>query len=309
MSDTSAEENNSKITRLKMGTIAAPSLSAIEDWYGEWLGHSVVERGKVDSDLASSWGASDMANRPYIVMQPGSGADVYIRAVEIDGVEGYRGLTTFGWSAFEVIVDDVHALNEKLEKSPFRIIGPAKSIGTDYPTIHAMQVVGPAQEVLYLTCETGDRDASLLPDAGAFVGRNFIIVICGPDIWAIHDFYTEKFDIQKGEERKTSVPLITQSLGLPEDHPLFMTFVPFKEPGNFMEIDGFPAPATARPRKQGQLPPGNAITSFSVNSLDDLDVDFISAPVRHESLVYRGARAASFIGPVGEIAELVEEKR
>ncbi len=307
MSDT--PENNSKITRLKMGTIGAPALGPIEEWYGEWLGYSVVERGDVGASLAVSWGATDVAGRPFIVMQPESGVDVFIRAVEIDEVPGYKGLTTFGWSAFEVIVDDVHGLHEKLKKSPFKIIGPAQSIGADFPTIHAMQVVGPGQEVLYLTCETGDKATSLLPDAGAAVGRNFIMVICGPDIWAIHDFYTDKFDMQKGEARKTSVPLITNALGLPEGHPMFMTFVPFKEPGNFMEIDGFPEPATTRPRLDGQLPPGNAITSFSVNSLDDLDIDFIAAPTEDESLVYRGRRTASFVGPVGEIAELIEEPR
>ena len=86
MSETQVEDNNSKITRLKMGTIGAPDLAPIEQWYGEWLGYGVVERGEVAANLAASWGAPDVAGRPYIVMQPESGADVFIRAVENDEV-------------------------------------------------------------------------------------------------------------------------------------------------------------------------------------------------------------------------------
>ena len=47
----------------------------------------------------------------------------------------------------------------------------------------------------------------------------------------------------------------------------------------------------------------------SINSLDDLDIDFISPPIEDDSMVYRGRRTASFVGPVGEIAELIEEPR
>ena len=296
-----------KITRIKMATTAAPDLASIQDWYGQWLGYRVVERGHVAPALAASWGTPGVAGNPFIVMQPESGADVFIRAVQNDAVPGYKPLTTFGWNAWEIIIQDVYALNERLLQSPFTIIGPPASIGSDYPTIHAMQVIGPASECLYLTCETGPKEDSLLPDAGSFVGRNFIFVMAGPGTTAIHDFYTTRFDIEPQAERATEVAIIARANGLPEDHPMNMTFVALAQAGNFLEIDGYPKPATQRPQIKGQLPPGNAIGSFSVRSLDDLDVEFITPPMRDESLAYGGCRSACFIGPAGEITELVEE--
>ncbi len=298
-----------KISRIKMATTAAPDLAPIEQWYSEWLGYSVVERGSVAHALAAAWGAPGVAGNPYILMRPESGADVYIRAVQSEGVPGYKPLTTFGWNAWEIIIEDAYALNERLVNSPFEIIGPPRSLGGDYPTIHAMQVIGPAKEVLYLTCEKGPKETSLLPDPGSFVGRNFIFVISGPGTAPIHDLYTAKFDIEPQEERDTAVDIIARANGLPEDHPMKMTFVALAEDGNFLEIDGYPQPATPRQRVPGQLPPGNAIGSFSVGSLDDLDVEFITKPVEDSSLAYGGCRSAAFIGPVGEITELVEEPR
>jgi hypothetical protein len=296
-----------KISRIKMATTAAPDLGSVEQWYGDWLGYRVVERGQVAQALAASWGAPAATGKPFIVMQPESGADVFIRAVQNDALPGYKPLTTFGWNAWEIIIEDVYALNERLRQSPFEIIGPPASIGSDYPTIHAMQVIGPARECLYLTCETGPKAESLLPDAGSFVGRNFIFVMSGPGTTGIHDFYTSHFDIEPQPERATQIAIIARANGLPEDRPMHMTFVALAQAGNFLEIDGYPECATPRPRNPGQLPPGNAIGSFSVRSLDDLDLEFIAPPVRDESIAYGGCRSACFIGPAGEITELVEE--
>lgn len=81
-------EETTRITRIKMGTIGSVDLPSTEDWYTNWLGYSVVDRGEVSEALAASWGAPGVVGRPYIVMQPESGADVFIRAVKSDGVDG-----------------------------------------------------------------------------------------------------------------------------------------------------------------------------------------------------------------------------
>lgn len=301
-----AAERPAKITRIKMGTIGASDLQKIEDWYGEWLGYSVVERGAIGEALAGSWGTPNMAGRAYILMQPESGADVYIRAVLTDSVSGYRPMTTHGWNSFEIIVDDVYALNEKLVNGPFEIIGDPRSLGGDFPTIHAMQVIGPSQEVLYLTCET-DPEATMLPEPGAFVGRPFIMVLAGPDVNALQEFYAAKFGIATSPANDTPVGVIARAQGLPEDHQFKMGFSPLAAPGNFIEFDGYPDSTTPRPQADGQLPPGNAMTTFSVNDLSELDLDFVSTPVRDPSMAYGGNRSATFIGPAGALTEIIEE--
>ena len=62
------------ITRIKMTTIGATDLTPVEDWYTNWLGYSVAERGEISEAVAGSWGTPNMAGRPYILMQPESGA-------------------------------------------------------------------------------------------------------------------------------------------------------------------------------------------------------------------------------------------
>jgi hypothetical protein len=301
-------ELQSKITRIKMGTMAAADLQPVEDRFKQWLGYSVVERGQISDALSSSWGTPDMSGRDYILMQPEGGADVFIRAVEIDEVAGFRGMTTFGWNCFEIVVDDLYAVSDTLQDSPWEIIGGPASLGGSFASIHAMQMIGPSQEVLYLTEQT-DKESTLLPDPGGMVGRTFILVLGGPDVGAIMNFYGSKFSIAVGEPNEGTNALVNKALDLPDDYKLDIGFMPLGEPGNFLEIDGYPEAAGPRPRTQGQLPPGNALSSLSVNDLDELDLDYISAPVQDTSLAYGGYRSATFVGPAGELTELIEEPR
>ncbi len=299
-------QQESRIKRIKMGTIGCRDLAATEDWYSKWIGYTVVERGRISEALAGSWGTANMAGRAYILMQPESGADVFIRAVETDGIDGYKAMTTFGWNSFEIIVEDVYALNERILKSPFEIIGGPEPIFPD-STIHAMQVIGPSQEVLYLTQEA-NPEAKLLPDPGSFVDRPFIMVLACPDVAAVVDFYASKFGVTGGggADEGVAIGIISSAQGLPEDHKFQMGFMQFANHGHYLEIDGYPDSATTRPRAGGQLPPGNAMCSFNVEDLDEFDVDFISAPVRDNSLAYGDHRSATLVGPAGELTELIE---
>jgi len=247
-----------------------------------------------------------MTGRAYILMQPESGTDVFIRAVKTDGADDFRAMTTFGWNSFEIIVEDVYTLNERLLNSPFEITGGPEPIYSE-STLHALQVIGPPAEVIYLTEET-DPEATLLPDPGSFVGRPFIMVLAGPDIGAVVDFYRSKFSVVGGGGTGdgASIGIIARAQGLPDDYKFQTGFMRFADHGHYIEIDGYPDSATMRPRADGQLPPGNAICSFNVNDLDELNVDFISAPVRESSMAYGDNRSASFIGPAGELTESIE---
>lgn len=306
--DVSEEESKAVITRIKMVTIGAPDLGPIEDWYVNWLGHKVVERGEISENLAQSWGAPKSAGRSYILMQPESGSDVFVRAVHVDSVADYRPMTTTGWNSFEIIVDDVYALNEKLKDGPFEIIGNARPLGTG-GTIHAMQVIGPADDVLYLTCELGDRETSNLPIPGSFVDRTFIVVLAGSDADEVREFYVGNLSMKRDRDFDLPIGIISRAQGLPEDHSFPLRMVMASERGNMIEIDGYPESAGQRPRAEGQLPPGNALVTFSTTDIDAARIDFIHSPVIDDSLAYGGRRSASFVGPAGEITELIEERR
>ena len=290
-----------KLKRIRIATIGAPDLKAVETQYGEWLGYAVVERGTIAKELAESWSAPKSAGRPFIVMQPESGTDVFIRAVEIDPVPGYKAMTTWGWNAIEIICDDPDAVYEKLLDSPFTLLGKPKGL-KNYPSIRATQFKGPAEDVLYFTAETGDRSNSLLPRPGAFIGRIFIMVVAGPDVNDLQNWYADTFNMARGTINNSPVDLINEAQGLPLGTERPLTILSMSEHGNILELDGYGENTGPRPHNEGQLPPGIAITSVMVESIDDLDIETITPPIS-----FGGGRIATVIGPAGELLELIED--
>ena len=295
------------LKRLKINTVAAPDIGLVESWYTDCLGYTVCERSAISAALADSWGTPAMSNRPYILMKPESGDDVFIRVVEIDEVAGYKPMNSLGWNAFEIIVDDVYAVNERIVKSPFKIIGEPASLGGDLDFIHAMQVEGPAGDVLYLTCYRVRAADTLLPPPGGFVGRPFIVILAGNGVEATQSYYSEKFALQRGEDMQTSIGVVASAQGQPKDHIFDMGFMALAETGNFIEYDGYADSYGPRPHHEGQLPPGCSTASFTVSRLDGLDINFVGEAVSDSSMAYGGGRSRTARGPVGELIELIED--
>jgi hypothetical protein len=295
------------LKRLKINTVAAPDIGLVESLYTEWLGYSVCERSTISADLATSWGTPAMAGRPSILLQPESGDAVFLRVCEIDPVPGYKPMNTLGWNAFEIIIDDVYELNEMLLKSPFKIIGEPASLGGDLDFIHAMQVEGPAGDVLYLTCDRVRASDTLLPPPGAFVGRPFIVILAGNGVEATQKYYSETFAMKREDDMQTSIGVVANAQGLPDDHIFDMGFMALAETGNFIEYDGYADSFGARPCTDGQLPPGCSTVSISVDSIDALDLDYVGDAVSDPSMAYGGGRCRTARGPVGELIELVED--
>jgi catechol 2,3-dioxygenase-like lactoylglutathione lyase family enzyme len=293
------------ISRIKYATIGAPDVEAVERLYTESLGHTVVEKSRVSAAMAESWGVPNTAGRPFVLMRPATGEDVLIRAVETEAVAGYKAMTTWGWNAFEIIVNDIDDLHERLKKSAFRHIGGPANLSGGTSSIRAAQYVGPAEEVLYFNCETGDRSKSSLPDPGEDVGRTNIFILAGPSVDEAMAFYSRAFGLPEGASFPTPVGVIARAQGLPEDTMFTMGFSRLREKGNAVEFDQYPDGAGPRPRAAGHLPPGNAIATFNVDSLEAVNVAYIAAPITE----YRGSRSATFVGPAGELVELVEQPR
>ena len=271
VNDTAAAEQSEmrQLSRIKMATVATP-----------------------DVDLLS----------------PVSDPDVFIRAVEAEAIEGYEPATTYGWNAFEIIIDDMDAVYAKMQESPFRIIGHPRPL-TNVPSIHAMQVVGPGEEILYLATETGDRSTSNLPVPGGLISRLFILVLGGPDIVELRDWYADTFRLPKNRIRASRGQTVQRAWGNPPGgtHPI--TLLRLREHGNSIELNGYTGGKGVRPKHEGQLPPGNAMATFSVDDLDTFGLDFIAPPAMLEGQAYGGRRSATFIGPAGELTELIEEPR
>ena len=130
------------MTLLKCATLVVADVAAAVARYGEWMDYRVVDEGSLAPDLAAACAAPASAGRAFALMQPASGEEVFLRFVEGAPVPGYAPIRTWGWAATEICVSDVHAVNERMGRSPFEIIGPPKLLD-GFATVTPMQVKGP----------------------------------------------------------------------------------------------------------------------------------------------------------------------
>ncbi len=293
---------------LRAATLSVADLNRATDNYCQWLDYSVEEQGELDAGLAASWGAPNAAGRRFAVLRPASGRDIFIRFVENRIHPDYVPLRTYGWAAIEICVQDVLEANERMEKSPFEIIGPPREIeGLD--AIYPMQVKGPDGEIVYLTQIRDDLPAFDLPRAEALIDRLFILVMACSDMNASLDWMAKHVGIEVGRRRMEIVyTMLANAFGLPVDD-LHVISTMVHERDVFLELDQYPPQATVRPHYDGELPQGVAVGTFThphFDAIDTLNKDlWITPPVVHHSGVYGGMRAATVRAPDGTLVEVV----
>lgn len=297
------------IQRIKIATVGTADVDKTKALYSEWLDYQVVEEGVISDQLATSWGTPALTGRPYTLMQGESGDDVYLRAIEVKQPEGYKAMTTYGWNAIEIIVEDPDAIYNKLMDSPFQHVGGPANLGGGMSSIRAVQFKGLSEEIFYFTTETGDRSKSSLLTPRADIDRPFIMVVAGPDARELTDFYSSTFGAREVFFIETPINVVSSAQGMPSDHLYPMGFIRLGEFSNSIEIDGYPESTGPRQTAEGDLPPGVSITSFTVSDLSLIDPSlFVSVPANPAGKAYQGNRTATIIGPAGELIELIEEK-
>lgn len=289
-------------------TISTADLQHIEDAYCRYFEYQVVDRSPISASLAASWDAPDSAGAAALLMQPASGAQNYLRFVESVPVPEYTPLRTFGWNAIEIIVQDLNALNERLLDSPFEIIGTPAVLAFDFTdAISAMQVIGPAGEVLYLTMVSKDAPGLDLPRANAFVDQTFIMVLGGQSLVQASSFYADTFGAQSSPPMDGTIRVLNRAFDRPPKTKT--TIATISLPGQtLIELDEMPDQTIPRPSHTGCLPPAAAIVSFQHDDLSQIDSVFITAPEIRQEAPYYGHRAATLRGATGELIELIEKR-
>lgn len=291
-------------------TISVADLDEASLTYRRHLGYREVERGTVPRALATAWGVPKTADTRMALLEPDSGTPCFIRMVEAPPVPAYRPLRSYGWASLEIAVSGVDALGERLKASPFEIIGPPADVSFS-TRIRPMQVNGPSGETLFLTMlkplAPGEADTApydLHPAQGA-VDRIFIMVFAASDIARTLGFYEAVFGWTVSKPMAIEYKVLAKSFDDPALRVEIATVTKGREV--FLEIDQYPDGATVRPALPGHLPPGAAMTSFLVPSLDSLKAAFIAPPAIHDGRQYAGRRAATLRGPDSELIEVIEQ--
>lgn len=291
--------------RIVGGLATTPDLAGALADYRDRLGLRVVEHGPLDPSLAAAWGAPAAAGAAMATLAPESGAPCFVRLVEQPVPDGFVPTTSFGWAAYEITVQDVFGWPDRLAGSGFEIVGPPKEI-PGLPYFVAMQMLGRGREMIYLNEVRQDTPTSDLPRAASPVDHLFIVILATPDRAATMRWYAEVLGFEEGSSYVIPYTMISRAFGLPLDtlHGLSMA-----QAGRMpiVEIDDYPAQATARPCDRGRLPPGNALVTLAVDSLDrPPGLTFLTPPAVRDGPFYGGRRSATVRGPAGELLELVE---
>jgi catechol 2,3-dioxygenase-like lactoylglutathione lyase family enzyme len=290
--------------RISTVTINTADLPATVAAYQRYLGYRVVRDGALGREVARGWGRLPLAGRRCVLMEPESGADTCLRFVEGPAYPGYEPLACVGWNAAELIVRDVDALAERLAGSPFRTLGPPANLSFS-DKIRAMQVVGPAHEVLYLTQIREPLPAFDTPVAASEVDRVFIVILGGTRLDALQDYYHQQFGVARAPVMPSVVSVISARYGLPRDHKHPIAALQLRGQC-YIEADQMPAEALPRPCNPGQLPPGIAMVSFEVERLPDDLPSALAPAIATRGLPYDGRPARTCVGATGELIELIE---
>ncbi|MEM7779388.1 MAG: hypothetical protein AAF697_03235 [Pseudomonadota bacterium] len=287
------------------GLSTMPDLGRGISAYRDVLQLDLVEQGELGADLAASWNCPANAGSPYAVLRPKSGAPCWFRLVEQPDHADFKPTTTYGWAAFETTVEDVWHWPDALPEDLFEIVGPPKVLENIEPAFIPMQALGPGQEMVYLNQVLGDLPDTDLPRAGSVVDKIFIIVLATPSREDSIVWYTDRLGLRRGEDYTLPYSMINDAFGLAPETQTTITMVSHGRMP-IVEIDDYPAAATTRARHEGMLPPGNAMVTLAVNSLDECTADWIAAPEARTGALYEGRRAATAIGAGGELVECVE---
>jgi hypothetical protein len=272
--------------------------------YAGFLDHVVIEEGRIASDLAKSWGTPGMTDRRYAVMRPASGLPVDLRLIEAEPCPDYRALRSFGWSALEICVADVHATQARLLDSPFEIIGPPAAIAS-LPTIHPMQVIGCDDEVVYLTQILQPGPSTGLPFVHAPIDRLFIVVLACADLDITARWCAEQFGIGLGQDLSIPYSMLNRAFDLPMT-TLHRLIAADHEGDLFLELDQSPAGTVTRNVWPGQLPPGIALCTFTHPDIDAIPGPWYTPPVVREGAIYEGRRVGVLRSPEGALFEVVD---
>lgn len=286
------------------GVVTTPDLNAALSDYRDVLGLDEVENGALDAALAQSWGCPGNAGSRFVTLRPKSSTHCFVRLVEQPLPAAFRPTRTYGWAAYEMSVEDVYGWPARLEGHGFDIVGPPKEIA-GLPYFVPMQVTGRGREMIYLNEVRENTPSSDLPKAQSLTDRIFICILATADRPAALDWYRNRIGLDEGGSYTLEYTMINKAFGLADGTQSTITMVQ-KARLPIIEVDQYPDAATERPREPGFLPPGNALVTLAVDSLDALDLDFIAPPDLRPGPVYAGRRSATVIGSAGELLELVE---
>ncbi len=295
------------LRRIEIATLCVSDISICISAYTNLLDYQVIDEGQLPQSLAAAWSTPDMTGMPYALLQPSSGAEVYLRFIETGRTGGYWPPVTQGWIATEILTTDPDALLEKLQGSAFTHIGGPGDLYPHPKSARALQMAGPAGELMYFTRILPGGSRFGLHGAKTFVDRPFIMVTGGTSMDETHGFYGGVLGLRVTEPSAFVIGQMSRVLGVDPRtaYPVSLARIPGRS--FLIELEELPPYIERRHVPEGQLPEGLAMVSFASAPLDELNLIYRAEPRRIDIPPYNGRKVAVIEGPAGEWLELIAD--
>jgi hypothetical protein len=210
-----------------------------------------------------------------------------------------------GWNANEILCTDPIDLAERFSQpeSPFRVIGAPQALDSN-PRIVALQALGPAGELNYFTRLPPEGGSLIKTPARTPVDRSFIVVLGGPDLEQMQAFYRDTLGLTVSPRFGSVVAVLNAAHDLPPDTRTPLSLVALSS-SYALELDEYPASATPRPCRPGDLPPGIAMVGLSATALTGATLPWRTPPaLRAGDDPHAGLYAGLMVGAAAERIEV-----
>jgi len=215
-----------------------------------------IARAEYQLELTESqrWNAAHLAGARVVEVAGKNGG---VRFIESTNYLNPLPLQTFGWTALEICVNDVHKYVEQAARAGFKVLNEAIPLsGTEKPLpLIAAQLAGPNGEVVYITQILSEVPNFELPDVSKESGSIFICVLGASELEKSREVLETNFELRRASDRQVAIKVINRVFEKPLDtlHRLSSLQLAGR---NAIEIDQLPAEASQREIDPGFLTPG-----------------------------------------------------
>ena len=213
----------------------------------------------LSADEANRWQAINLTGARVLEV---NGINGGVRFIESTTYQNPKPLRTFGWSALEICVDDVHKYVAQAVAAGFEILNEAVPLsGTEKPLpLIAAQLAGINGEVVYITQILSEVPNFELPDVSKESGSIFICVLGASDLEKSRAFLESQFEVRRASDREVAIRVINRVYEKPLDtlHRLSSLQLAGR---NAIEIDQLPIEGGQREKISGNLPPGISVVT------------------------------------------------
>jgi predicted enzyme related to lactoylglutathione lyase len=211
------------------------------------------------AEESDRWQATDLTGA--IVLEV-CGINGGVRFIESTSYQNPLPLRTFGWSALEICVDDVHKYVAQAVEAGFEVLNEAVPLsGTAKPLpLIAAQLAGINGEVVYITQILSEVPNFELPDVSKESGSIFICVLGASDLEKSREVLEANFEVRRASDREVAIRVINRVYEKPLEtlHRLSSLQLAGR---NAIEIDQLPIQGEKREKLAGNLPAGISVVT------------------------------------------------